>query len=130
MKDCKRVVLKTHPDKSRLDEKYFIFFSKAYNKLKGIYEFQNKMTIKKTTDTNEYFVSDKATILENVFETNKKLKDPNKFNEWFNEQFDNHKLEDPNASGYGGWLKSDEDIVSHLYMSEAYYFNPKILKRH
>lgn len=23
-----------------------------------------------------------------------------------------------------------EDIVSHLYMSEAYYFNPKILKRH
>jgi len=26
--------------------------------------------------------------------------------------------------------ESDEDIVSHLYMSEAYYFNPKILKRH
>jgi|APSaa5957512535_1039671.scaffolds.fasta_scaffold50995_3 hypothetical protein len=23
-----------------------------------------------------------------------------------------------------------EDIVSHLYMSEAYYFNPKCLKRH
>ena len=23
-----------------------------------------------------------------------------------------------------------EDIVSHLYMSEAYYFNPKFLKRH
>lgn len=26
--------------------------------------------------------------------------------------------------------ETDEDIVSHLYMSEAYYFNPKILKRH
>lgn len=26
--------------------------------------------------------------------------------------------------------ESDEDIVSHLYMSEAYYFNPKMLKRH
>ena len=26
--------------------------------------------------------------------------------------------------------ESDEDIVSHLYMSEAYYFNPKCLKRH
>ena len=26
--------------------------------------------------------------------------------------------------------ETDEDIVSHLYMSEAYYFNPKVLKRH
>ena len=26
--------------------------------------------------------------------------------------------------------EKDEDIVSHLYMSEGYYFNPKILKRH
>lgn len=23
-----------------------------------------------------------------------------------------------------------EDIVSHLYMHESYYFNPKMLKRH
>mmetsp|Transcript_41365 Transcript_41365/g.63047 ORF Transcript_41365/g.63047 Transcript_41365/m.63047 type:complete len:113 (-) Transcript_41365:1213-1551(-) len=26
--------------------------------------------------------------------------------------------------------ETDEDIVSHLYLSEAYYFNPKQLKRH
>lgn len=26
--------------------------------------------------------------------------------------------------------ETDDDIVSHLYMSEAYYFNPKCLKRH
>ena len=26
--------------------------------------------------------------------------------------------------------ESDEDIVSHLYMAESYYFNPKVLKRH
>jgi curved DNA-binding protein CbpA len=111
MKECKKTVLKTHPDKSRLDEKYFIFFGKAYKKLLGIYEFQNKIQIKKTTDTNEYFDSDNANILNNVFEQKKDLKDPKKFNSWFNEQFDKHKLEDPNETGYGGWLKSDEDIV-------------------
>ena len=33
MKECKKLVLKTHPDKSRIDEKYFIFFSQAYKKL-------------------------------------------------------------------------------------------------
>ena len=128
MKECKKLVLKSHPDKSRLDEKYFIFFSKAYKKLQGIYEFQNKIQIKKTTDTNEYFDSNNATILSNVFEQKKDLKDPKNFNSWFNEQFDKHKLEDPNESGYGGWLKSDDDIVFTGNVSKA-NMNSEIEKR-
>jgi len=112
MKECKKLVLKSHPDKCRLDEKYFIFFSKAYNKLKGIYEFQNKMQIKKTNDgANEFYSSDNASLLNNVFENKKDLKDPKNFNDWFNKQFDNHKMEDPQDTGYGNWLKSDEDII-------------------
>ena len=43
MKDAKHIVLKMHPDKSKLDSKYFLFFSAAYKKLYSIYEFQNKM---------------------------------------------------------------------------------------
>ncbi len=111
MKECKKIVLKTHPDKSHLEPKYYQFFAKAYNKLKGIYEFQNKIQIKKTTDTNEYFDSDNGAVLDKVFDTNTKLKDPNNFNKWFNDQFDKHKVEDDKETGYGGWLKSDEDIV-------------------
>jgi hypothetical protein len=111
MKECKKTVLKTHPDKSKLDEKYFIFFSKAYKKLLSIYEFQNKTNSKKSTDTNEYFNSENVEILDNFFDKQKKIKDPKNFNEWFNSQFDKHKLEDPQESGYGNWLKSDEDIV-------------------
>ena len=111
MKDCKKTVLKTHPDKSRLDEKYFIFFGKAYKKLLGIYEFQNKTNSKKVADNNEYFDSNNAAVLDKVFDSKKNLKDPKNFNSWFNEQFDKHKLEDPNETGYGGWLKSDDDIV-------------------
>lgn len=119
MKECKKIVLKTHPDKSNLNEKYFIFFSKAYNKLKSIYEFQNKINTKKTADTNEYFDTGNAVILDKVFDTNKQLKDPKNFNKWFNEQFDKHKLEDPNETGYGGWLKSDEDIVYTANVTKA-----------
>jgi len=111
MKECKKTVLKTHPDKSKLDEKYFIFFSKAYKKLLSIYEFQNKTNSKKSTDTNEYFNSENIEILDNFFDKQKKIKDPKNFNEWFNSQFDKHKLEDTQESGYGNWLKSDEDIV-------------------
>jgi curved DNA-binding protein CbpA len=111
MKECKKIVLKTHPDKSRIDEKYFIFFSSAYKKLLGIYEFQNKTNSKKTSDTNEYFDKNNVSLLDQVFEAKKDLKDPKNFNSWFNEQFDKHKLEDTNETGYGSWLKSDEDIV-------------------
>jgi len=111
MKECKKIVLKTHPDKSRLDEQYFIFFSKAYNKLQGIFEFQNKFTKKKNTDTNEYYDTNNNTILDKVFDMNSSLKEPKNFNKWFNEQFEKNKLEDTNEKGYGSWLKSDEDIV-------------------
>lgn len=128
MKECKKLVLKSHPDKSRLDEKFFIFFSKAYYKLKCIYEFQNKIQIKKTPDLSEYYESEKANILDNVFEQKKYLKDPKNFNSWFNQQFDKHKLEDLNETGYGDWLKSDEDIVFTGNISKA-NMNSEIEKR-
>ena len=111
MKECKKTVIKTHPDKSRLDEKYFIFFSQAYKKLLSIYEFQNKTSDKKKADTNEYFEAENIEVLDNFFDKQKNIKNPKNFNEWFNSQFDKHKLEDPQETGYGNWLKSDEDIV-------------------
>ena len=116
MKECKKTVLKTHPDKCRLDKKYFIFFSNAYAKLLGIYKFQNKINTKQNVDTaeyveDEYFERENANILDKFFEKQEQNKDPKNFNEWFNSQFDKHKLEDPQETGYGDWLKSNEDIV-------------------
>ena len=109
LKEAKNLVLKVHPDKSRLESKYFIFFKKAYEKLKHIYDFQNKSS-KKNINTEDYD-SDKNVLLEQIFKTNKELKDPKHFNKWFNEQFDKHKIEDTTEHGYGDWLKSDEGIV-------------------
>ena len=110
MKEAKKIVLKTHPDKSRLDNKYFVFFGKAFQKLKDIYEFQNK-TNKKTVDSNEYFDSQNGQVLDKMFDMKTDLKDSKNFNNWFNQQFEKHRLEDPVEHGYGNWLKSDEDIV-------------------
>lgn len=109
MKEAKKVVLKTHPDKSRLDNKYFVFFSAAYKKLKEIYEFQNK-TSNKTIEQYE-FERENEEILDKFFDAKKDLKKGENFNKWFIEQFDKHRLEDPLERGYGDWLKSDEDIV-------------------
>jgi hypothetical protein len=106
MKDCKKTVLKTHPDKSRLEQKIFLFFSSAYKKLFSIYEYQNKSS--KNLD-DEYINNDIE--IDNVLDPNNVIKDTNKFNKLFNEAFCKHRLEDPNETGYGDWLKSDEDIV-------------------
>ena len=108
MKESKKIVLKTHPDKSNLDSKYFLFFSKAYKRLFGIYEFQNK-SLKKEFKENDYYKSENTNLLDNVFEQNKDLKNPKNFNTWFNEKFDKHKVNDE-ENGYGEWLKTDEGI--------------------
>jgi len=128
MKNSKQIVLKMHPDKSHLDSKYFLFFSKAYKRLHSVYEFQNKSTNKNERNLkNDYFEDSNKTVLDTMFETKKELKDPKNFNSWFNEKFEKHKLEDDNTNkGYGDWLKSDEglyssqDNVTQSNMNEAF----------
>ena len=41
LKIAKQIVLKMHPDKSRLDSKYFLFYSQAYKVLYSIHIFKN-----------------------------------------------------------------------------------------
>jgi hypothetical protein len=110
LKNAKQIVLKMHPDKSRLDAKYFLFFSKAYKRLFSIYEFQNKSTNKVYKD-KDFFDDSSRNVLNHVFESNKGLKDPKNFNQWFNQSFEKHRLEDPMEQGYGDWLKSDDGFL-------------------
>lgn len=109
LKEAKRIVLKMHPDKSKLDQKYFLFFSNAYKRLYSVYEFQNKSSNKKQ-NKEDYYDEGNQNILNNMFETNKTLKEPKNFNNWFNTQFEKHRLENPNETGYGDWLKSNEGV--------------------
>jgi hypothetical protein len=100
-----------HPDKSRLDAKYFLFFSKAYKVLFNVYEFQNKSSNKKYVP-QEYFNDSNKTILDNVFKEKKDFKNPDNFNSWFNEKFEKHRIDNPQENGYGEWLKSNDDFLN------------------
>jgi hypothetical protein len=42
LKSAKQVVLKTHPDKSKLPSEYFLFYSKAYKMLYSVWEFKKR----------------------------------------------------------------------------------------
>ena len=118
MKKAKQVVLRLHPDKSRLDAKYFLFYSKAYKILHSMYEFNNRSSTRnKQINTEEYLPGDtneeeKKAALNVFFGKNKHLqKDSGHFNKWFNEEFEKQKTQNEESdSGYGDWLLSDEGV--------------------
>lgn len=118
LKRAKQMVLKIHPDKSRLPPDYFLFYSKAYKVLHSIFEFHNKSS-NKNLNTDEYVPLDaseenKKLALNTFFDKNKKLKDTKNFNHWFNEQFEKNKINnEAHENGYGDWLQSNEDVAEH-----------------
>ena len=109
MKKAKNIVYKMHPDKSRLDSKYFLFFSKAYKKLYQLYEFQNKSSNKKGEEEYSIKQSDKDELL-NQFLKKNNLEDKTNFQKWFNNEFEkqNGKALD---YGYEDWFKSNDGII-------------------
>jgi hypothetical protein len=120
LKNAKRIVLQTHPDKSRLPAKYFIFYSKAYKVLYNIHEFRNKSSDKREENYATLSNEDKNRLLENFFEKNKPLKESHGFNTWFNEQFEKNKLKtEAEESGYGDWLTSNQDLEPEKRISQA-----------
>jgi hypothetical protein len=108
MKQCKKITQKTHPDKSRLHEKYFIFYSRAYQKLEEIYQFNKKLEQKQELFKKDAMENkDEEIPLKQFLEETKPTKE---FQSRFNELFEKYRIENPNEVGYENWLKSDEDI--------------------
>lgn len=131
VKAAKKIVLKTHPDKSGLHPDYFRFYSQAYKKIYFIWKFKSS-TKDNSLKTYEEIANDekvghfskhKKEKLSDFLSTNKIEKGEN-FNKWFNEQFEKNKIHnDEETSGYGDWLKSNEDIdeekkISYTQMGE------------
>ena len=115
LKNSKKMVLSSHPDKSGLDKSYFLFFSAAYKILFNIYNFREKhSSLTNLNNFNNEYNTEKdkhnEKLLNNII-NNKSQKD---FNKWFNEQFENFKINnDYESNGYGEWLgnhNNDEEI--------------------
>jgi hypothetical protein len=110
LKRAKQIVLKTHPDKSKLPREYFIFYSKAYKTIFSIWEFRQKIGHTKNTEYAADSEKAKTKLLDTFFQKNNTFKEsPSKFNEWFNMQFEKNKLSsEVEEKGYGNWLKEDD----------------------
>lgn len=113
LKNCKKKVLKMHPDKSGLNKEFFLFFSKAYKIIFSVYKF--KMNSKNNINDIdfEYNPDDdnkNDEIINNLKKNNKFYGD--NFNKWFNKLFDEiHINNDYNNNGYGDWIKNNNENV-------------------
>jgi len=110
LKQAKKIVLMTHPDKSGLDKEYFLFFSNAYKYLLKIYQLRQS-----STTTNTEYNKDDMWENEHKILIDGQLKNMSQteYSSWFNKTFEKMKISDDGSdTGYGDWLKSDEDITT------------------
>lgn len=107
LKQAKRQVLATHPDKSKLDRKVFLFFSKAYKILFYMYNFKNTSQTRQAEayerqrqfDQDSDFHNEQDQVLAAKFSKR------DNFNAVFNKIFEANKLRDEELdAGYGDWL--------------------------
>ena len=110
LKRAKKQVLMMHPDKSRMDKEYFLFFSSAYRLLYKVYKFRTRneqdATVNRHYDAEDIDCEDDNS---HVWQTLSKHK---QFNSIFNKMFEKNGTSDNcNGNGYGDWLK-EEDLVS------------------
>ena len=106
LKQAKKLVMKTHPDKSSLPEEYFLFFSSAFKVVVSIHKFRIRGN---ATSSTQYSPDDEEDEAKELML--RKLANKPNFNKIFNELFDKYRVSDEETSGgYGEWLKSDEDI--------------------
>jgi hypothetical protein len=124
---AKRLVLKMHPDKSRLDAKFFLFYSKAYKTLYQLWKFRNVGDSKSESRTSSnngprereqmVYVSDTSfdrdtsgngELLNRMFRENSALRKAPDFNRWFNAEFEKVRVESSDADGYGDWLTNED----------------------
>lgn len=121
-----KFAMMTHPDKSKLHKKYFIFFSKAFKLLKQVYDSNNRNSLTTAYVETEY------EITKNNIE---KFKNQDNFSGHFNTLFnslDKNEHDEENF-GYAEWLKQnkqDSHSIHSLNQLHEYIENKKELVRY
>lgn len=109
MKKAKRIVLSTHPDKSNLPTKYFLFFSAAYKLLFSVYEIATKKKQQPLNYDAQFLKKEEFSPLSNHNHRNKDSQKP--FSQWFHQTFEKDYVPDEDdAKGYQDWLQSSSNV--------------------
>jgi len=111
LKRAKKKVLMLHPDKSKLSSEYFLFYKKAFDIIVQFYENQNKQN--KAVENIDYKPLNgelNKTNTKNVTSAIKEM-NPEKFQNKFNQLFEENMAKKPNSSK-NEWFAKDEPIYN------------------
>ena len=103
LKQAKRQVLLTHPDKSKLDKKYFLFYLAAYRILYDIHTFRTNQEAKEKTTTynkTDYEGNENPILID-------KIKNSSNFNHIFNKVFEELNGDSYKKNGYDEWYRNE-----------------------
>jgi len=103
LKQAFKIVAKTHPDKSKLSNEYFLFFKRAYKILLEMYKIRHK----KNNYRDNFHEKDKELLSE-------KLTKMDDFNNTFNQLFEKTTKQYFRQTGHGDWLKEECDTVEKV----------------
>jgi hypothetical protein len=108
LKQAKKQVLMTHPDKSRMDKDIFLFFSSAYRLLYKVYKFRVRNT--QDTTINRHYSSTDIECDDDNTEVWRSLSNHKNFSNIFNKMFEKNMV--TAGDGHGDWLKEADDHIS------------------
>jgi hypothetical protein len=110
LKRAKKVVLMTHPDKSKLGPEYFLFYKKAFDVVVQFYENQHKQNQVVPTEQPKYEPINASNINKSAVRKVTSVineMSPSEFNSKFNQLFDANMSSKPNAER-NSWFTKDE----------------------
>jgi len=110
LKRAKKIVLMTHPDKSKLGPEYFLFYKKAFDVVVKFYENQHKQNQVVPTEEPKYEPINASNINKSAVKKVTSVineMSPSEFNSKFNQLFDANMSSKPNAER-NSWFTKDE----------------------
>ncbi len=114
MKRAKKKVLMTHPDKSKLDAKYFLFYKKAFDIVVKFYENQNRQNREVDSKSTAYVANDHNHLdSQSTSNIEKKIKeiDSRDFHNKFNRIFEENMINAVDSTK-NDWFTNEDNHLS------------------
>ena len=112
LKRAKKQVLMLHPDKSKLDQKYFLFYKKAFDVIFQFYNTQNRMDQEVKYEKIKYEPMDveiNKLTTKNITNTVENMVKEGEFQDKFNQLFEENFI-DKNKPNKNDWFSQNDPL--------------------
>ena len=118
LKYAKKKVLMLHPDKSRLDASYFLFYKKALDVVVQYYNHQHRQDIQVTPENSQYILPNVPKSTTGQINQVIEKMGSNGFQQKFNQLFEENMVKKPNADK-NAWFSSNDPVYDNLSATNA-----------